>query len=128
MALTEAERIKCRVYTGRPASPRRDRFSTSSDGEIESAMDEINGNADRETGLREILTAITAIETEIGESQGFAMLAKAEEVSVDDKGFDKQRSNGMRECHRLALYLGIKVIGTPFGGARGYTGGPMRMG
>jgi hypothetical protein len=127
MSFSEAERVLVRTYCGRPAQPQRDRFATSDYGDIEQSMDALEGNADREAAIRAALARIAVIEGELGGAQGFATMAKAEEVTLDPDRYNHLRGNGLRECRLLASLLACKVKGNPFGGGM-LGGGPLRAG
>lgn len=126
MAFTAAQRVLIRTYTGRPASPRRDRFSTSVYGEIESSMDECGAVPEAQAACEAALARIAAIEVEIAGAQGFAVMAKAEEVTLDPTRDDRLRGNLMREAQLLCSLLGVRMFRSPI--SRGPMGGPLPMG
>lgn len=126
MAFTETERSKIRLYTGRPLSPRRDRYGTSALGEIEGAMDEVQADAAREAIVRAQLAVIAAIETEIAGVQSFLVMKKAEELTINENASQELRTNLTRECELLAQMLGVKVDKSPT--ATGWRGGSLPMG
>jgi len=126
MAFTETERSKIRIYTGRPLSPRRDIYGSSELGDVETAMDEVQANPDREAIVRAQLAVIAAIETEIAGVQGFLVMKKAEELTINENASNELRTNLTRECQFLAQMLGVKVHKSPT--STGWTGGSLPMG
>jgi hypothetical protein len=126
MAFTEENRCNARVFCGRPLQPARDIYGASDVGDVDVALDALEGNATREALVVAQIDACKAVETEIAGMHGFVPMQQAEEVKVDPAASGKLRENLRRECSKLATMLGVKIVDDVASG--GWRQGSMLMG
>lgn len=120
MAITETERVSVRQYLGFSG------LNTHLDSKLEGAITSVQSEADggsmpddsSEVALRNMLTKLDSIETQIEALRGYMMVDKVEDVGRLDppRGVLMLRSEGRRWVGKMTDLLGCKARRDVFSG------------